>query len=166
LKPRSSAPDHDAGQSDIHASTAQGPVHCRYERVREGAGAGPRPHREVQALLAARGLANVRLEMRGPETYAALTGYPDAHFDFALVDGTDRAGCVASVLPKLRPGGWIYLDNSDKDMTLADGNLRRAEAVLVEAARRCGGPVRYFVDFSPTNFFVEQGMLVQITAHS
>ena len=107
-----------------------------------------------------------RLEMRGPETYAALTGYPDAHFDFALVDGTDRAGCVASVLPKLRPGGWIYLDNSDKDMTLADGNLRRAEAVLVEAARRCGGPVRYFVDFSPTNFFVEQGMLVQITAHS
>ena len=33
-------------------------------------------------------------------------------------------------------------------------------------ARRCGGPVRYFVDFSPTHFFVEQGMLVRVTAHS
>ncbi len=126
----------------------------------------PRWFAEVQALLAARGLAKVRLEMRDAETYAALTDYPDAHFDFALVDGTDRAGCVASVLPKLRPGGWIYLDNSDKDMTLADGDTRRAEALLVEAARRCGGPVRYFVDFAPTNFFVEQGMLVRVTAHS
>ena len=126
----------------------------------------PRWFGEVQALLAARGLAKVRLEMRDRETYAALTGYPDAHFDFALVDGTDRAGCLRSVLPKLRPGGWIYLDNSDKDMTLADGDSRRAEALLLEAARRCGGPVRYFVDFSPTNFFVEQGMLVRITAHS
>ncbi len=126
----------------------------------------PRWFGEVQALLAARGLTNVRLEMRDPETYAALAGYPDAHFDFALVDGTDRAGCLRSVLPKLRPGGWIYLDNTDKDMTLADGDSRRAEALLLEAARRCGGPVRYFVDFSPTNFFVEQGMLVRITAPS
>lgn len=117
----------------------------------------------VRAILAERGLTNVRHELRGGADYPRLDDIPDHHFHFALVDGSDRAGCVAAVLSKMRPGGMIYLDNSDKDMRTEDGDLRRAEATLLAAAAENGWRVRYFTDFSPTNVFAEQGMLVELT---
>jgi len=40
--------------------------------------------------------------------------YPDQFFDFALVDGTIRHICVRKVLPKLRVGGILILDNSER----------------------------------------------------
>jgi hypothetical protein len=116
----------------------------------------------VREILAARGLANVRHELRPGETYAVLDDIPSGHFDFALIDGSDRAGCVGAVLPKMRRGGLIYLDNSDKDMTRPEGDTRRAEALLLEAAAANDWRVRYFTDFSPTNLFAEQGMLVEL----
>jgi predicted O-methyltransferase YrrM len=116
----------------------------------------------VQKVLAAQGIDNVRHELRDASAYADLSGIEDASIDFALVDGSDRAGSIRAVVPKLKPGAWLYLDNSDKDMTIPDGDLRRAEAALLDAVRARGGSVRYFSDFSPTNFFVEQGMLVHL----
>lgn len=116
----------------------------------------------VRAIIAKRGLTNVRHEIRSRADYAKLDDFPDRHFDFALIDGSDRAGCVARLLPKMRPGGFIYLDNSDKDMTIAYGDLRRAEAALLAAAAEHGWRVRYFTDLSPTNLFAEQGMLVDL----
>jgi len=47
-------------------------------------------------------------------------------------------------------------------MTFPDGDLRRAEAALLDAVRARGGSIRYFSDFSPTNFFVEQGALARL----
>jgi hypothetical protein len=75
----------------------------------------------------------VRYELRGPPAYWDLSDYEDASVDCAVVDGVARAECVEAVLPKIRPGGWLYLDNSDKDMTRPDGDLRRAEAALRQA---------------------------------
>lgn len=117
---------------------------------------------QVQRLLAEAGARHVRHEFRGPEHYSRLDEYPDAYFDLALVDGKDRAGCVRTALTKVKPGGWLYLDNSDKDMTFPSGDLRRAEALLVAEIERRGGTLRYFTDFSPTNFFAEQGVLARL----
>ena len=117
----------------------------------------------VRRQLAEKGIQNVRHELRTEATYADLSGVEDGSIDFALVDGTDRAGCIKSVLPKLKKVSALYLDNSDKDMTKPDGDLRRAEKALLEGTRNRGGSVRYFSDFSPTNFFVEQGMLVKFS---
>lgn len=119
-------------------------------------------YHKVKGMLRARSLDNVRCEMRQPERYADISDYPDGFFDFALIDGLDRAGCVRSVVPKIKSGGWVYLDNSDKDMTRPDGDLRRAEEGLLKAVEDRSGSVRYFIDFSPTNFFVEQGMLARL----
>lgn len=116
----------------------------------------------VRAILAERGLTNVRHELRSLAEYPRLDDIPDNHFHFALVDGSDRAGCVAAVLPKMRRDGILYLDNSDKDMRTEDGDLRRAEATLLAAAAENGWRVRYFTDFSPTNVFAEQGMMVEL----
>jgi hypothetical protein len=117
-------------------------------------------HRLVAERLRRSGLDHVRYELRTWEMMCRVGDLADASIDFALVDGTDRDRCVAAILPKIRPGGAIYLDNSDKDMTDPAGDLRRAEARLCAAAAERGARIRYFTDFSPTNFFAEQGMLV------
>jgi predicted O-methyltransferase YrrM len=119
-------------------------------------------HRIVSAMIAESDFGHVQYEMRTPDSFSDLSGFPDGSFDFILIDGWDRHGCVVNALPKLRSGGWIYLDNSDKDMTRPDGDLRRAEEALLAAVDERQGTIRYFVDFSPTNFFVEQGLLVRI----
>ncbi|MBO6949153.1 MAG: hypothetical protein JJ855_14310 [Rhodospirillales bacterium] len=119
-------------------------------------------YEHVNRVLTSMQITNVDHTLRDEESYADVSGIADASLDFALVDGTDRAGCIKAVVPKLKPDGYLYLDNSDKDMTIPDGDLRRAEAALLEAVTARGGSVLYFSDFSPTNFFVEQGMLVRL----
>jgi len=104
---------------------------------------------------------NVRLELRTEKNYTNLLDIQNESLDFALVDGTDREGCIRSVVPKLKRGANLYLDNSDKDMTRPNGDMRRAEKALLEAVEMRKGSVRYFSDFSPTNFFVEQGVLAK-----
>lgn len=116
----------------------------------------------VERVLAERAIKNVRYELRSESDYADLSDIDDASLDFALVDGTDRAGCIHSVVPKLKPGAILYLDNSDKDMSRPDGDLRRAEAALLRAVSDRNGTVQYMSDFSPTNFFVEQAMLARL----
>jgi hypothetical protein len=115
----------------------------------------------VRTLLDAKRLTHVRHQLRPADSYFDLADVPDGHFHFALVDGSFRADCVAAVLPKMRKGGLLYMDNSDKDMTIPDGDVRRAEALLLQAAAAHGWPVLYFTDFSPTNLFAEQGMMVE-----
>lgn len=120
-------------------------------------------HARVAQLLADTETTGVvRHELRQGSAYADLAEFIDGFFDFALVDGSDRAACVAAALPKIRRCGWVYLDNSDKDMTRPDGDLRRAEALLLDAVRDRGGEAIYFTDFAPTNFFVEQGLLARL----
>jgi hypothetical protein len=116
----------------------------------------------VQRVVKELGIRNIRYELRTEANYTELSCIEDGSLDFALVDGTDREGCIRAVVPKLKTGGWLYLDNSDKDMTRPKGDLRRAEAALREAVNIRGGSIRCFSDFSPTNFFVEQGMLAQL----
>lgn len=120
----------------------------------------PAWHLLVSGLLAQKGYRHVQYELRPAPTYADLSRIADDSVDFALVDGTDRAGCIQSAVPKIRRGGWLYLDNSDKDMTRPDADLRRAETALRAAVARRGGSIESFTDFSPANFFAEEGLLV------
>jgi hypothetical protein len=84
---------------------------------------------------------NVRYELRSGPRYWDLDEYEDRSLDFAVIDGIARDQCVNAVLPKLRSGGWIYLDNSDKDMTVSNGHVRLAESAIRQAARAPGGEV-------------------------
>lgn len=40
--------------------------------------------------------------------------YPDAHFDFIFIDGRARVECALNSIPKLKSGGILVLDNSDR----------------------------------------------------
>lgn len=39
--------------------------------------------------------------------------FPDDTFDFVLIDGEDREGCIRAAARKVRCGGFIILDNAD-----------------------------------------------------
>lgn len=41
--------------------------------------------------------------------------YSDQYFDLILVDGRDRVKCVQSSITKLKSGGWLVLDNSERE---------------------------------------------------
>lgn len=48
-----------------------------------------------------------------PRNPAAILADPDASLDFIVVDGWYRPVCARSVLPKLKPGGLLLIDNTD-----------------------------------------------------
>lgn len=40
--------------------------------------------------------------------------YPNATFDLVIVDGRARVECATHALPKIKPGGMLLLDDSDR----------------------------------------------------
>jgi hypothetical protein len=52
---------------------------------------------------------------RSYRRYAAeIDSFPDGSLDLVLVDGRARPSCLAHAAPKVRPGGLLILDNSDR----------------------------------------------------
>jgi hypothetical protein len=112
---------------------------------------------KVSKELQKQNLTNVKYELYSPnEAYSNLSDYPDQFFDFCLVDGINRLACVASVIPKIQSGGFIYLDDSDVHR---DPERVRAEQLIVQAVKERGGNVEYFVDFAPTLIHAKEGLL-------
>ena len=78
-------------------------------------------HESVTARLKDRGLGNVDyilapddqpVERGGDSAYArAALAFPDASIDFALVDGHYRDYSAKFVMPKIKPGGMLIIDN-------------------------------------------------------
>lgn len=65
----------------------------------------------------ARPFASYQPQYRGLcfESYVkAIDPYPDASFDLVLVDGRARVACVRRARSKVKPGGALLLDNSDR----------------------------------------------------
>ena len=45
---------------------------------------------------------------------ATIDAYPDAAFDLIVIDGKERVGCAPHAIPKLKPGGRLILDDSNR----------------------------------------------------
>ena len=51
----------------------------------------------------------------GFENYVKnIEKYPDGSFDLVIVDGRARSSCIPHTLSKIRPGGYLMLDNSER----------------------------------------------------
>lgn len=49
------------------------------------------------------------------ERYASfIDSYPDESFDLVVVDGRSRTGCMQHAMPKVKRGGILLLDNSER----------------------------------------------------
>lgn len=49
----------------------------------------------------------------GSDYINSISNLPNRWFDFVLVDGVYRAECANRVLPKLKPGGILVIDNAN-----------------------------------------------------
>ena len=111
----------------------------------------------IQSDAAARALTNVDFRLCAPAEAHLLPDYEDSFFDLVLVDGLNRDQAMLTALTKVKPGGYIYLDNSDMPYRAH----RTAKAMLLKAA---GGEanVRIFNDLSPARISVNEGILAAI----
>lgn len=54
-------------------------------------------------------------QLKAYENYfTVIDEYPDEYFDFVLVDGRARVKCGEHAIPKLKSGGMLVLDNSER----------------------------------------------------
>lgn len=93
----------------------------------------PKWYERVKGRLEKVGVKNVKLLLRDDETYPCVDEFPDRYFDLAIVDGWNRKACVRNVLEKIKPGGYLYLDNSDSDKDYAlngPGECREAQKII------------------------------------
>jgi len=81
------------------------------------------------------------------EYVCAIDNYPDDYFDLVQVDGRSRPGCVKHAAPKVKPGGWIVLDDSERER-YRDAHSRLAQ--LGWHKHLFFGPVPYFRGFQAT----------------
>ncbi|MBL7921780.1 MAG: hypothetical protein JNJ40_15810 [Bacteroidia bacterium] len=45
---------------------------------------------------------------------SVIDQYPDIYFDCIIIDGRSRPACIKHAMPKLKAGGFLVLDNSDR----------------------------------------------------
>jgi hypothetical protein len=98
----------------------------------------PEWYEKITDRLRLQNVSNVTLRLREGESFYDLRDFADRTFDLAIVDGYCRFGCVEAVLPKLKAGGFLYLDNSDADkdaLLNAPGERKMAQALLLRYLR-------------------------------
>lgn len=74
-------------------------------------------HRRISARLARFKYSRVDLKLVEPinEYIKAIEAYPDNYFDLVTVDGREREACLLAALPKIKPGGKLFLDDSQRE---------------------------------------------------
>lgn len=84
----------------------------------------PEWYGKVSALLTENNLSNVAYFLKpreqdkepdgiGTDYIKSIDSLSDLKFDFILVDGVYRAECANHVLPKIKPGGMLVIDNAN-----------------------------------------------------
>jgi hypothetical protein len=86
------------------------------------------------------------------KNYASfIERYPEGFFDIIIVDGRARPSCTKHAIPRLRKGGWLLIDNTDRDYYLEAFHsilFDQFEIVLHEK-----GPAPYCTWFTQTSIW-------------
>ncbi len=84
----------------------------------------------------------------------AIDDYDDDSFDVVLVDGRSRPSCFHHALPKVRVGGWVLWDNTDRASYLPEMNkVDSANFKMFDFP----GPSPYVKFFTRTTIWQRQG---------
>jgi len=116
-------------------------------------------HTKTHASLLALGNVDHRL-CKTLDEYL-LAGVDEGQkFDFIMVDGTQRYDCLKAALPRLRPGGMLYLDNSDMLGDHVTGDIPAARRELFAYAAEHRHRIETLTDFAPTQLFVNEATIL------
>jgi len=80
------------------------------------------------------------------EYVKTIDKYPDESFDVIVVDGRARPSCIQHSLSKLKSGGYLVVDNSEREYYMAPFKFDEQSWKIWKFA----GPVPYIHDFSET----------------
>lgn len=71
---------------------------------------------KTRAELDKYGITNVSLILRQLDNgyIEHIDAFPNEHFDIIMIDGRRRSDCLRHAIPKLRCGGALVLDNSER----------------------------------------------------
>ncbi|HWP18060.1 MAG TPA: class I SAM-dependent methyltransferase [Burkholderiaceae bacterium] len=155
LTPRSRVLEFGSGMSTVWYARRAGAV-CSVEHDRGW-------YEQVSQLLKRRGLHNVEYCLaENRDDYVRFKSDDPIGFDLIMVDGRYRSECVLTASSLLRPGGILYLDNTDKDSSGQGGDMRIAEARALELARQREASVEYVVDLAPLQLLAGQALIVRL----
>ena len=115
----------------------------------------------LSAEIENKGIRNVRLDLREEADYSSVGDYPDYYFDFAVIDGIKRSVCARNVVMKVKEGGYLYLDNSDRSMTEKHHDYVVAEQILMDAVEKRNGTYEFLTGFTVGRFNTHQGLLIK-----
>lgn len=76
-----------------------------------------------------------------------IDNFPDENFDVIVIDGRARPSCILHSLKKVKRGGYLVVDNSERKYYLAGFDFSKWKS------RNFFGPVPYSCDFSKTTIF-------------
>ena len=79
----------------------------------------------------------------------SIDKFPDCFFDMVVVDGRARPSCIKHAVPKIKQGGILVLDNSDRDYYLKN-NLFLLDGWSRKTYK---GPVRGLLHEEETSIF-------------
>jgi len=107
----------------------------------------------------------VRVIQRDLESYADTSDFADASFDFCVIDGLVRFRCFENALRVVRPGGYIYLDDSDSDKDALvyrhEGRERVVQQMMCQAAADTGSELREYRGLIVGEVFAGEGLLMR-----
>ena len=120
-------------------------------------------HDKVSKIIEGKCITNITYKITEDESqYCSFMSNDKKGFDLVMVDGKFRSKCISNASKLVRPGGVLYLDNSDKDSAPNGGDMRLAESFLRDFAKSTNAEVTEVTDFAPTQFFVQQGLYVKL----
>lgn len=104
----------------------------------------PKWHKFVSNLLEEKKLTNVDYKLVKRPYNTVAENYPDGYFDLIIIDGRDRVKCIKSSLNKLKVGGYLIFDNSDRK--------RYKEGIeflshLSHTTHKCYNPKKYGIKY-------------------
>jgi hypothetical protein len=79
---------------------------------------------------------------------SAIDEYPENYYDCVVVDGRSRPACMMHAIPKIRKGGLLVLDNSDREYYMP--KIRKAVELQFETIIDGFAPGPYSQDFTKT----------------
>lgn len=74
--------------------------------------------------------------------------YPDNYFDIILIDGRSRPSCIAHGMKKLKPQGYLVIDNSERSYYFKNFEFSKSHWERKDFP----GPSPYNYHFSKTTF--------------
>ena len=82
--------------------------------------------------------------------------YPDEYFHIVVVDGRARPSCISHALKKVKKGGYLIVDNSERDYYLVPFMFKKP----YWRVWKFYGPVPYIYHFSETTIIKKDDMVL------